>query len=149
MRFLSLIAFLALVGAAAVTGAQFEPGGWYEALAKPSWTPPNWLFPIAWTVLYVMIAVAGWLVWQREGFGLALAIWGLGLALNAFWSYLMFGQHDIGLALFDIIALLFSILVFIGVAWSSDRAAAYLFVPYAAWVSYACALNASIFAMNG
>lgn len=149
MRFISLFVFIALVGAAAATGGRFMPGEWYQSLAKPSWTPPDWLFPIAWTVLYFMIAVAGWLVWRREGFRLALAIWGLGLLLNATWSYVMFGRHDIGLALVDIAALWLSIAAFIWASWSVDRNAAYLFAPYLAWVSFAAALNAAVWSMNG
>lgn len=148
MRILTLLVFFALVGMAAVTGARFMPGAWYEGLAKPSWTPPNWLFPIAWTVLYIMIAVAGWLVSKREGATVALAIWAVGLVLNAAWSYVMFGRHEIGWALVTVAALWISIVAFIWQAWSLDRTAAYLFVPYLAWVSFATALNAAVWMMN-
>ncbi|MEQ1717258.1 MAG: TspO/MBR family protein [Hyphomicrobium sp.] len=148
MNILSFLVFLALVSAAAVTGAQYMPGPWYEALNKPSWTPPNWLFPIAWTVLYVMIAIAGWLVWKKEGAGSALMIWGVCLVLNALWSYVMFGRHDIGLALINVAALWLAIIAFIWAAWPVDRTASYLFMPYLVWVSFASALNAAVFAMN-
>lgn len=148
MRFISFLVFLGFVGAAAVTGARYMPGEWYQSLSKPSWTPPDWLFPIAWTVLYFMIAIAGWLVWQKEGVGTALVIWFSGLVLNAAWSYLMFGRHEIGYALVDVAALWVSIVAFIALAWNVDRTAAYLFMPYLVWVSFATALNAAVWQMN-
>lgn len=147
-KLVSLAIFAAVVFAAAASGAQFMPGEWYAALNKPAWTPPNWMFPVVWSVLYVMIAIAGWLVWRRAGWSRALAIWGVGLALNALWSYLMFGRHEIGLALGDIVALWLSIAAFIGVAWNVDRLAAYLFIPYLAWVTLAEALNFEIWRLN-
>lgn len=145
----SLIIFLGLVVMAAATGAQFVPGPWYEALTKPWWTPPNWVFPVAWTALYIMIAVAGWRVWRSEGAGAALAVWAIGLVLNAAWSWIMFSRHEIGLALADLALLWLSIAAFIVLALPVDRLAAYLFVPYLAWVSYAGALNLAIWRMNG
>lgn len=147
-RYASLLAFLLIVGAAATTGSKFMPGPWYESLAKPSWTPPNWLFPIAWTVLYIMIAVAGWRVWQAEGFGVALAVWGVSLVLNALWSYLMFGSHRIDLALADVGLLLASIIAFILLARHVDGWAALLFAPYLVWVSFATALNYAVLQLN-
>lgn len=144
----SLVVFLALVAAASMTGVSFRPGAWYEALAKPAWTPPNWVFPIAWTVLYVMIAVAGWLVYERQGVGAALAVWFVALVLNGLWSYLMFGQRQIGLAAADLTALWIAVLAFVILTWHEDRAASLLFVPYLAWISYAGALNLAILRMN-
>lgn len=144
----SLIVFLAIVAAAAATGIQFRPGEWYETLVKPEWTPPNWLFPPVWTALYIMIAVAGWRVWLAQGLGRATLIWAIALALNAVWSYIMFGQHHIALAAADIIALWLAILAFILVARKVDTLATALFVPYLAWVSYAAALNIAIWRLN-
>ncbi|MEL6446278.1 MAG: TspO/MBR family protein, partial [Bacteroidota bacterium] len=66
--FLVLLGFVAVVAVVAATGSRFEPGTWYTALDKPAWTPPNWLFPVAWSVLYLLIAVSGWLVWREVGF---------------------------------------------------------------------------------
>ena len=83
MNWLSLIVFLVVVFAVAAAGAAFTPGEWYEALSKPPWTPPNWLFAPAWTALYVMIAVSGWLVWQRVGASGAIVLFGWQLLLNA------------------------------------------------------------------
>ena len=143
-----LMVFFALTAAAAVTGSQFMPGEWYSALNKPTWTPPNWLFPIAWTVLYIMIAIAGWLVWRRAGWCQAIQIWGIGLILNALWSCIMFGRHEIGWALADIVGLWLSIAAFIWVALPIDLRASALFAPYLAWVSFATALNFAIWQMN-
>jgi tryptophan-rich sensory protein len=145
---LSLVVFLALVAAAALTGMQYLPGAWYEALAKPEWTPPNWLFPPVWTVLYIMIAVAGWRVYEKQGVGQALLVWIVSLQLNAAWSVFMFREHQIGLAAGDITALWLSIVAFIAVTWNSNRLASLLFVPYLVWVSYAAALNFAIWQLN-
>jgi len=146
---LTLTPFLIAVGVAAATGSRFRPGPWYDTLAKPPWTPPSWLFPIAWTVLYAMIAIAGWLVWQADGFGLALGLWSVQLVLNAAWSWLMFGRRDIGGAAVDVGLMWISIVAFITVAWPVSQNAALLFVPYLVWVSYAAALNVRILQLNG
>lgn len=144
----SLVVFAALVAAAAWTGSTFMPGEWYAGLAKPSFTPPNWLFPVAWTILYIMIAIAGWLAWQAGGMSSAVSIWGLALILNALWSYLMFGRHEIGLALADIVVLWIAIAAFIVASWPRDRRAALLFVPYLLWVSFAALLNFEVWRLN-
>ncbi|CCB66428.1 MULTISPECIES: TspO/MBR family protein [unclassified Hyphomicrobium] len=144
----SLVIFAALVAAAASSGSAFMPGEWYAALNKPSWTPPNWVFPVAWTILYILIAIAGWLAWRAGGWTPALLAWGAGLVLNALWSYLMFGRHDIALALADLVALWGAIVVFIITAWPVSRGASYLFLPYLAWVTFAGALNFAVWQMN-
>ena len=147
---MSLIVFLILVVAAASSGAMFMPGEWYASLNKPPWTPPNWLFPVAWTILYTMIAAAGWLVWRAAGgMSAAVAVWGIGLVLNALWSYFMFGRHDIALALTDVTALWIFTAAFIWLAWRLDKRAALLFVVYLAWVSFAAALNFEVWRLNG
>lgn len=145
---LSLLVFFGLVTVIATSGAVFKPGPWYEALNKPWWTPPNWLFPIAWTALYIMIAIAGWRVWSIEGIGPALVIWGVGLVLNGVWSYIMFGQQEIGWAAVDVVALWLSVVAFIVLARPIDGTAALLFVPYLVWVSYATALNFAVYFLN-
>jgi translocator protein len=144
----SLIVFATLVILAASSGASFMPGEWYAALNKPAWTPPNAVFPVAWTILYVMIAIAGWLVWRAAGWTSAITIWGVGLILNALWSYLMFGRHDITLALVDIAAVWLATAAFITAAWPLDRRASYLFLPYLAWVTFAAALNFAVWQLN-
>lgn len=145
---IALFVFVLLVGAAASTGALFSPGPWYESLNRPSWTPPNWLFPIAWTVLYLMIAIAGWRVWEAQGMGAALVVWGIGLVFNMAWSWIMFGRQEIGLALVDLVLLWLSVVGFILLAWPIDRIAAWLFVPYFFWVSFAGALNFAVWRLN-
>lgn len=147
-KIFSLVIFLALVAAAALFGVMFQPGAWYESLTKPEWTPPNWVFGPVWSVIYLMIAIAGWRIWSKQGFSVLLMIWLISLAINAAWSWIMFGEHQIGWALVDIWALLVTIFAFILLAWPVDRTAALLFVPYAAWVSYASALNFAIWQLN-
>lgn len=147
-RMASLLMFLALVAVVAVMAAKYTPGAWYGGLAKPWWTPPNWLFGPVWSVLYVMIAVAGWLTWHAQEATLARLIWTLQLVLNGIWSPIMFGRHDIGLALVVIVAMLISIMSFVAVTWRRQRSAALLFVPYLAWVGFATALNFAVWRLN-
>lgn len=148
LSWLSLLPFLAIVFAVALSGANFMPGEWYKSLAKPSWTPPDWLFAPAWTSLYVMIANAGWLVWRAQGLGFALTVWAANLILNGAWSWLMFGRHLIAAALFDAIGMLATIVIFIGASWHVSRLAALLFLPYLAWVTYATLLNYAVLTLN-
>lgn len=148
---LGLAGFVLLVVAVASTGAMFKPGAWYEALAKPFWTPPNWLFPVAWTILYLMIAVAGWLVWREAGLAgarQALTLYFLQLMLNAAWSWLFFGLHRMDLAMIDIVALWIAVAATIAAFYAVSLPAALLLVPYLAWVSYAAALNFAIWQAN-
>lgn len=144
----SLAIFAALVIAAALTGMLFQPGEWYASLDKPSWTPPAAAFGIAWTLLYITIAFAGWLEWRgAEGRAdSAVIAWGAQLILNAAWSWLFFGLHRIGLAFIDILLLLIAIIAFMITARS--RIARWLFLPYALWVTFAGVLNFSILLSN-
>ena len=147
--FLRLLFFLAITFAVASFGALFMPGPWYAALEKPAWTPPSWLFGPVWTVLYVMIAVAGWLVWQRESrVGTPLVLWGAQLALNGVWSWLFFGLERPGLAALDIVVLLVLIATTALAFMRVSRVAALLLVPYLAWVGFATALNIAIWRLN-
>jgi tryptophan-rich sensory protein len=148
-RAVSLFLFLLLVlGGGLAIGFLTAPGGWYAGLHKPAVNPPPWLFGPVWTLVYVLIAIAGWRIWHSERTGLAMQMWWAQLALNFLWSPVFFGAHQIGLALFIIVILLAVILGFIAKAWRSDRAAAWLFVPYAAWVAFASLLNGLIWMMN-
>ncbi len=148
MDWISFLPFLGAVVAVGLSGVIFQPGPWYATLKKPRWTPPDWLFGPAWTLLYVMIAVAGWRVWQSDGLGLPLIFWCLNLALNAAWSWLMFGRHRISLALVDAAGMLATIVGFIAAAAHVDGTAALLFVPYMAWTTFAVALSAAVLAKN-
>jgi translocator protein len=148
MRYSGLLVFVALVALTGLSGTTFLPGPFYAALHKPGWTPPNELFPPVWAALYVMIALAGWIVWRAQGLGPALWIWLVQLMLNGAWPWLMFGRKQIDVALIDIGLLWLAILAFIVVAWSVRRSAALLFVPYFLWVSYAAALNFALLYLN-
>ena len=149
----SFIVFFVLTATAASLGAIFTPGPWYAALAKPALTPPNWVFPLVWTVLYVMIALAGWLLWrgrERDRLGhVAVTIWGLQLGLNAAWSWLFFGLHLIGIALTEIFLLLAAVLATIVLARRTSPTAGWLLVPYLAWAGFAAWLNYAIWRLNG
>lgn len=143
--------FLLLVAGVAAFGAIFQPGEWYAALQKPAWTPPNAVFPVAWGLLYLLIAVAGARAWrmatprQRRP---AFAVYGLQLAANAAWSWLFFGLHLTWLGLADILVLL-GLIVTNGVLfWRIDKLAGLLLLPYGLWVLYAATLNAGIIMMN-
>jgi translocator protein len=148
---IGLVCFVAACFFAAATGALFRPGEWYERLKKPSWRPPDRLFGPVWTVLYLMIAVAGWLVWRDAGFasaGLALAVYGLQLVLNAAWTPLFFGLHRPDLGFVDIVLVWISSVLTIVLFYPIDAVAALLLVPYLAWVTFASALNFAIWRLN-
>ncbi len=146
---LSLILFLALMlGGGAAIGFLTAPGEWYAGLDKPSFNPPSWVFAPVWTLLYLMVAVAGWRVWRAARDSAAMTLWWAQLALNFLWSPVFFSAHQLGAALVIVLALLAAILAFIVTAWRRDRIAAMLFVPYAAWVSFASLLNASLLVLN-
>jgi len=139
---------LLVMGGGLLIGAFTAPGAWYEALTKPDFNPPNWIFAPVWTALYALIAIAGWRIWQRDRTGPAMRLWWLQLVLNFVWSPAFFALQHVGLALAIILALFVTIVAFIAASWSKDRAAAWMFVPYAAWVSFASLLNFSIWRLN-
>jgi len=148
---IGLAGWLAVVFIAAWIGSRYMPGAWYASLAKPSWNPPNYLFGPVWTVLYVLMAVAAWLVWRKAGFsgaGAALTLFVVQLALNALWSYLFFGMHRPDLAFYDIIALWAAVLGVAVLFWRVDHVAAGLMVPYLAWVGFASYLNFTLWQLN-
>ncbi len=150
----ALPVFILVCFAVAGLGSLFtnpEIAGWYETLGKPSWTPPNWLFGPAWTLLYLSMAVAGWLVWRERGetsVTVPLTIFAVQLALNLLWSILFFGQHRTGLAFVEIIFLWAAILATIIVFWRVSSLAGALLVPYLLWVSFAAALNYAVWRLN-
>lgn len=140
--------FALLVFLAAMSGAVFKPGPWYDTLRKPSWTPPKWAFPTVWSILYVMIAYAGWDIWTKAGWSFAIALWGGQLILNGCWSWFFFGLKRMDLALFELGLLWLTILGFIVTAWPISALASLLFVPYLLWVSAAGLLNLSVLRLN-
>ncbi len=148
---LALAGFLIVNFAAASSGAVFRPGDWYEALRKPGWTPPNWAFPVVWSVLYLLNAVSGWLVWQSSGPDAwpALAVYAVSLVLNAGWSALFFGLKRLDWGLAEVIALWVSILAVIVVFAPLNLTAALILLPYLAWVTLAGVLNLRLLQLNG
>ena len=140
------VAALVLVGGA--IGAATAPGNWYGSLVKPAFNPPNWIFAPVWTLLYVMIGIAGWLIWRAAPLSRAMLFWGLQLILNWVWSPVFFALHAIQLAAIVIIALLLSIVVFMMEARKVDIRACWLFIPYALWVAFATALNVALAYLN-
>ncbi len=150
-----LAGFGLITAGAAWYGSRYSRDGsrsrWYRDLEKPCFTPPNAVFPIVWTALYATMAWSGWRIWsaapsieRRE----ALRLWFSQLLANAKWSKFFFGDHRPALALADIIALETAILSYIRAARRVDRAAGNAFIPYAAWVGFAAALNAEIARLN-
>jgi benzodiazapine receptor len=129
-----------------------EIAGWYSTLNKPSFTPPNWLFPVAWTTIYILIATAAYMVWKlRDGsstYKTAVIIYVVQLALNFSWSIVFFGRHQILGGLMVIVALLVTIIL--NISWFNrfSKTAAWLLLPYLLWVSYATLLNISISVLN-
>lgn len=144
---LALFVVLVVLGGMAI-GFVTRPGAWYAALQKPAFNPPGWVFGPVWTLLYVLIGVAGWRLWRAQRNSAAMALWGLQLLLNYLWSPAFFGMHNPALALGVIVALLAAIVATIAAAWRRERTAALLLLPYAAWVGFATVLNAAIVALN-
>lgn len=148
---LTLVAFLVLVALVAASGALFPPGEWYAGLEKPPWTPPDAVFGPVWTLLYILVAMAGARAWQgiapaqRRGPFIAYF---LQLGLNAGWSALFFGLQFPALALLELLLLAAAIVVTMRLFAAHDRIAAWLLLPYLAWVLFAGLLNAAIAWLN-
>ena len=124
---------------------------WYAGLAKPSWTPPNAAFPVAWTILYIMMALALWRLWDHVPSPVrnrAITLFLIQLALNAIWSPVFFGLHAVRSGLVIIVFLFLALAMTIAAAARTDRVAALLLVPYLLWVCYATTLNMGIVALN-
>ncbi|MEM1287486.1 MAG: TspO/MBR family protein [Pseudomonadota bacterium] len=148
----SLLVFFAFVFLAAMSGGIFRPGEWYRGLAKPSWNPPDWAFPVAWTALYGTMAVAAWLVYEAAGFTLAgmvaIGFWFIQLVLNALWSALFFGAKRMDYALWDAAGMWLAIVGTIIAFAPINTISALLMVPYLLWVSFAIFLNWTLIKMN-
>ncbi len=148
MDWLTFAGFTGAVIAAASTGAAFPPGQWYDDLDKPGWTPPNWLFPLAWTALYAAIIFAATRVAATPDPAPALAFWACQIAFNGLWTPVFFGLRKLGGALMVIAGLWLSVLITLILFWQADTLSGVLFVPYLIWVSYAGALNFDIWRRN-
>lgn len=124
---------------------------WYAGLAKPSWTPPAWIFGPVWSVLYGMMALALWLIWRRSGFATAavpIALFMVQLVLNVLWSLLFFGLRMPGVAFAEIVLLWLAILATLITFWRLNASAGYLLLPYLVWTAFAGALNFALWRMN-
>lgn len=153
-RWWMLAFFIAVCFVAAGVGSRLSgavPSLWYAGLRKPAGTPPGWVFGPVWTVLYVCMAIAAWLVWKRAGWqvgALALGLWGAQLTVNVVWSWLFFGMHRPEWALIDV-AVLWVLIVLTLIAFQPiSAAAAWLLVPYLLWVAYAARLNYLLWQLN-
>lgn len=145
---LALVGWVALCWAAALSGIAFMPGEWYASLNKPAWNPPNWVFGPVWTTLYIMMGVSAWLVWRTGSARRALAVFLIQLLLNALWTPVFFGLKQPGAAFAVIVAMWCAIAASIAVFWRHSRVAAALLLPYLAWVSFASALNFTLWRLN-
>jgi len=148
MTLFIFLVFLCSCFAAGATGAMFPPGEWYRSLNKPSWTPPNWLFPVAWTTLYICISIAGTRAALSPGSGVALAFFALQIALNTLWTPVFFGLRKMREGLIVLIFLWVAVACCMIALWQVDWLAGLLFVPYLAWVTVAGALNLSVLRLN-
>ena len=140
--------FLFAAFGAGATGAMFPTGEWYKTLNKPSWVPPNWVFPVVWTMIYSLIAFAGARVAGMEGNGYAMAFWALQIAFNTLWTPVFFGARDLRGSLPIMAMLWLSVLGCLITHWQIDLYVGLAFIPYLAWVTVAAALNLSMVQLN-
>lgn len=145
---LLLILCFVVAGVGGLATAPSIPN-WYAGLAKPAWTPPGWVFGPVWSVLYLSMAVAAWLVWRRGDAVVPMVLFGIQLFFNAAWSWLFFGLHSPDAAFIDIVVLWMAITAATVVFWRRSTLAGILFVPYLIWVSFAAVLNFAIWRLNG
>lgn len=154
-EFLALAGFVGLcLGVGGLGGWVTAPAvaEWYPALAKPSWNPPDWVFAPVWTALYILMAVAAWLVWRKGQGGIAIkgamVLFAVQLFLNLAWSFLFFGARQPGVAFFEIIMLWLALLATIVAFWRVSPTAGLGMLPYIAWVSFAGLLNFAVWRLN-
>ncbi len=150
----SLLPFVAVCFAAAGIGAlatRSSVKSWYPHLSRPDWTPPDWVFGPVWTTLYLMMAISAWLVWRGTSSAtarVALTLFGIQLVLNVLWSVVFFGLRRVGAAFAEVL-LLWMMLIATAVAfYPLSLLAAWLLIPYIAWVGLASYLNFRIWQMN-
>lgn len=148
MDYTLFFTYLVACGAAAATGAMFGPGDWYDNLKKPVWTPPNWLFPVAWTTLYICMSLSAMRVALLPGTGLALALWSVQIAFNTLWTPVFFGLRRLGAGLVVLGGLWLAVAATMLAFWGHDTVAGLLFAPYLLWVTVAGALNYSVWRLN-
>ncbi|KAJ7295250.1 hypothetical protein O6H91_05G110600 [Diphasiastrum complanatum] len=150
----ALIIAVAMPVALGFLATSISPGAntdWYRSLNKPPWTPPNWVFPLMWTILYILMGGASWLIWKEGGFktqALPLGFYIAQLILNFLWTPLFFGLRYFGLAFVEIVLMWVAILVTIILFWPVNHAAAYMLLPYIIWVTLAASINLYVWIRN-
>ena len=153
MKYLKLIVSVVFVLIIGFLGSIFTSpniNSWYVTLEKPAFNPPNYLFAPVWTVLYIFIGIALYLIWTSKSKYKTIALWlfFIQLVLNFLWSYIFFSQKLINLAMFEIALLWVVIIACIYYFWKISKLASYLFIPYLLWVSFASILNYYILVLN-
>ena len=143
---LLLVTFIAPVIGSYVTSVFKEP--WYSEIIQPSFNPPSWVFPPVWSTLCVMMSIAIWRVWTTFFNSRILKLYFFHLFFNCIWSIIFFGFHQIGLALINIIVILFFIIILMKEYLKIDKLSFYLMIPYFLWSNFALVLNASILFLN-
>ena len=143
-----IIFIVAVVGIGVASGFANLPGEWYQALQKPVFNPPNWIFGPVWTTLYLLIGIVGARTWLAGKSSTLMKLWFVQMILNFLWSPAFFGMENPVYGLVVILPLLASIVAFIAMSWNRDRISALLFVPYVLWVGFATLLNLSIVLLN-
>ncbi|MEO8351904.1 MAG: TspO/MBR family protein [Chthoniobacteraceae bacterium] len=147
-QIVALLGFLLLTFAAPAAGVWTTSPEWYQQLARPTWSPPPGIFGPVWTALYLLMAVAAWLVWRRGGWARQRRPLTLYVVLNAAWTPVFFGLRQPGFALAIIILLWLAILATVIAFGRVQKWAMTLLLPYLAWVSFATALNFAIWRLN-
>ncbi len=145
--FLFIIFFLTCCVAAS-TGMLFPTGEWYKGLNKPIWTPPDWLFPIAWTIFYTALAYSGSRISLIDNNSIAIGFWALHLCINTLWTPVFFGLKNIKVGMYVMVLLWISTVLLIFFTFKLDVIAGWVILPYIVWVSYAAALNFSLLLKN-
>ncbi len=148
MFWLLFAIFLLACAGAGMTGGLFPPGPWYRELRKPVWTPPDWVFPVTWTVLYLCMAGAGARAAMAPDNGIAMACWALQIAFNGLWTPVFFGLRKIRLGMVVVGMLWLTVLGATVALWQVDWIAGALFLPYLVWVTIAASLNAAVWRLN-
>lgn len=144
----TFLIFLIACGAAATTGMVFKPGQWYAQLKKPKFTPPNWVFPVAWTTIYLLLAWVGYRLTMIPGSEQVLALWAAQIALNTLWTPVFFGAQRIVAAMIILVLLWLVVAVMVVLALRLDVITGLILFPYLAWLCVAAALNFSIMRNN-
>ncbi|KAB0481790.1 TspO and MBR related proteins [Pseudomonas reinekei] len=145
---MTFLVFLLACGAAASTGLMFKPGPWYASLVKPGFTPPNWVFPVAWTTIYLLLAWAGYRLTLIPASQPVLALWAAQIALNTLWTPVFFGAQRILAGMVILAVLWLVVAAMVVMALRLDLITGLILFPYLVWLCVAAALNFSILINN-